>query len=173
MWNALLEFWATNGEFSCDRLILSNKWRIFLRPLNVSPDFAVVIIKACVVLHNFVRERDCCKFEDALTVTVLEDVPDGQSVRGGLTANSVRNTAADYFLTDAGAASWQMSKIWTVEYIKWEKDLSLYELQSAVFNKLRQYSPKAFFWAYPRASKSSWRQIQTSLYAFFVSFLSL
>ena len=61
--------------------ILSNKWRIFQRPLNISPDFAVDIVKACVVLHNFVRERDCYKFEDALTVTGLED--GGQSVRGG------------------------------------------------------------------------------------------
>jgi len=77
--------------------ILSNKWRIFLRPLNVRTDFAVVIVKACVVLRNFVREREGCKSEDALTVTGLEDVPNGQSVRGGLTANSVRNTAADLF----------------------------------------------------------------------------
>jgi hypothetical protein len=69
--------------------ILSNKLRIFQRPLNVIPDFAVVIVKACVVLRNFVRERDGYKFEDALTVTV-------------------RNKAADYFLTGAGAASWQM-----------------------------------------------------------------
>ena len=38
----------------------------------------------------------------------LEDVPDGQSVRGGLTANNVRNKAADCFVTDAGADSWQM-----------------------------------------------------------------
>jgi hypothetical protein len=38
-----------------------------------------------------------------------------------------------------------MSKKWTAEYIKWKKDLSLYELQSAVFNKLWQYSPKAVF----------------------------
>jgi hypothetical protein len=44
-----------------------------------------------------------------LTVTGLEDVPDGQgqSIREGLTANNVRNKAAD-FLTDAGAAFWQM-----------------------------------------------------------------
>jgi len=45
-----------------------------------------------------------------MTVTGLEDVPDGQSVRWGLTANSVRNTVADYFLTDAGAVPWQMLK---------------------------------------------------------------
>ena len=84
-------------------------FRCLIFPLNVSPDFAVDIVKACVVLHNFVRERDGYKFEDALTVTGLEDVPDGQSVRG-LTANSVRNNVADYFLTEAGAAFWQMSK---------------------------------------------------------------
>jgi len=91
--------------------ILSNKWRVFQRPLNVSPDFAVDIVNACVVLHNFVRESIGYKFEDTLTVTGLEDVPDGQSVRGGLTANSVGNKIADYFLTDVGAASWKMSKI--------------------------------------------------------------
>jgi len=90
----------------CAYGILSNKWRIFQRSLNVSPDFAVDIVKACVVLHNFVRERDGYKSEDALRVTGLEDVPDGQSVRGGLTANSVRNKVADYFLKDAEAASW-------------------------------------------------------------------
>jgi hypothetical protein len=95
----------------CAFRILSNKWRIFQRLLNVSPDFAVDIFKACVVLHNFVRKRDGYKFEEALTVTGLEDVLNGQSVRGGLTANSVRNKVADYFLTDAGDVSWQMSKM--------------------------------------------------------------
>jgi hypothetical protein len=98
--------------------ILSNKWEFFQRPLNVSPDFAVDIFKACVVLHNFVHERDGYKFEDASTVTGLECVPEGQAVRGRLTANSVRNKVADYILTDAGAAFWQMSKICTVQHIK-------------------------------------------------------
>jgi hypothetical protein len=84
--------------------ILSNKWGIF-RLLNISPDFAVVIVKACI-LYNFVCERD------ALTVTGVEDVPDGhgQSIREGLTVNNFRNKAADYFLTDAGAAFWQFQK---------------------------------------------------------------
>jgi hypothetical protein len=30
---------------------------------------------------------------------------------GGLTASNIRNKVADYFLTDAGDASWQMSKL--------------------------------------------------------------
>jgi hypothetical protein len=84
--------------------ILSNKWIIFQRPLNVCPDCEVIIVKASV-LHNFVCERDGYKFEDALTVTGLEDIPDGQSVCGELTTYNVRNKVADYFLTDAGAAS--------------------------------------------------------------------
>jgi len=92
----------------CAFEILSYKWSIFQRPLNVSPDFAMGIVKTSVVLHNFVRERDGYKFEDASTMTGLEDVPDGQSVRGEVTANSVRNRVADYFLTDAGAVSWQI-----------------------------------------------------------------
>ena len=59
--------------------ILSNKWRIFHRPLNVSPDIAVDIVKARVVLHiYFFRERVGYKFEDTMTVTGLEHVPDGQ-----------------------------------------------------------------------------------------------
>jgi hypothetical protein len=82
----------------------------FPGPLNVSPDFNYVTDKTSVVLHNFLRERNGCMFEDAFTVTGLEDVPDRRSVRGGLTANNIRNKVADYFLTDAGAASWQMSE---------------------------------------------------------------
>jgi hypothetical protein len=55
---------------------LNNKWRIFPRALNVSPDFAVDIVKACV-LQNFVPEKGGHKFEDAMAVTGLEDVIDG------------------------------------------------------------------------------------------------
>ena len=38
-----------------------------------------------------------------MAVTGLEDVFDEQSVRGELTANSVRNKVADYFRIDDGA----------------------------------------------------------------------
>jgi hypothetical protein len=41
----------------CTFGILSNKWRIFHRPLNVSVEFAEDIVKACTVLHNFLRVR--------------------------------------------------------------------------------------------------------------------
>jgi len=61
----------TRRFVECAFGILSNKRRIFQRPLNVSPDIEVVIVKAIVVLHNFVRERDGYKLEDALAVTGL------------------------------------------------------------------------------------------------------
>jgi len=66
----------------------------------------------------FFRERDGYKFEDAVTVTGLEHVPEAQSVCGGLTTNNVRNKVADYFVTDVGAFPWQMYKIRTVQYVK-------------------------------------------------------
>lgn len=91
--------------------ILSNKWRIFHRPINVDPDFAVDIVKACVVLHNFVRDRDGFMIEDTTTVTGLEDLQGEQSVRGGLSANNVRNILSAYFVSNVGAVPWQMSKI--------------------------------------------------------------
>lgn len=49
--------------------ILSNKWKIFHRPLNGSENFAEDIIKACVILHNFIRLRDenTLTFEDTLS----------------------------------------------------------------------------------------------------------
>ena len=88
--------------------ILSNKWRIFQRPLNAIPGFAVDFVKARVILHNFVRERDNYNFNDAMRVTGLEDVPNGLSVCGELTEDNVRNQVAYYFLTDAGVVAWKM-----------------------------------------------------------------
>jgi hypothetical protein len=56
-----------------------------------------------------------------IEIYLLEDAPDGQSVRGGLSANSARNKVAYYFQTDAGAVPWQMQKIGTPEFIKRNK----------------------------------------------------
>jgi hypothetical protein len=46
--------------------ILGNKWRIFHRPLDVHTGFGIDIVKACCVLHNFVRTRDGTRYEDSL-----------------------------------------------------------------------------------------------------------
>jgi hypothetical protein len=70
----------------------------------------VEIAKASVFLHIFVRDRDGLKFEEAMTVTGLENVPDGQLVLVRLTARRVRNTVADYFLRDADRRVHKMKK---------------------------------------------------------------
>lgn len=59
------------GKVECSFGILSNKWGIFHRAMNVSEETAVAIIKTCCALHNFVHVRNGFKFEDTLTVTGL------------------------------------------------------------------------------------------------------
>lgn len=95
----------------CTFGILSNKWRIFHRAMNVKPDFATEIVKACIILHNFVIVRDGYNTEDALTVTGFEDIPASENVRGGLSANNVRKMMTDYFSTTIGSVKLQYSKI--------------------------------------------------------------
>ncbi|XP_072392399.1 uncharacterized protein [Diabrotica undecimpunctata] len=91
--------------------ILTNKWRVFYRSLNVDPDFAVEIIKACVVLHNFIRDRDGYLPDEIIKVIGLKDLPRGGTGRGGIPANSARNILSKYFLSEVRAVPWQMNKI--------------------------------------------------------------
>ncbi|XP_050535066.1 uncharacterized protein LOC126902086 [Daktulosphaira vitifoliae] len=95
----------------CTFGILSNKWRIFHRPINLEPDFAVTIVKACVILHNFVRDRNGYQVEDTEVIIGLEEVQREHETRGGLPANNIRNVLSDYFASNAGALEWQMLKI--------------------------------------------------------------
>lgn len=63
----------------------------------MEPDFAVIIIKACVILHNFVRDRDGYQVEDTEVIIGLDEVQREQETRGGLAAYNVRNVLSDYF----------------------------------------------------------------------------
>lgn len=98
-------------ECSCS--ILANKWRIFHRPLNVSVDFTIDIVKACCILHYFVRMKDGYKFEDTLTVegfiddTSMSTPSTSSTLQGGPKLNSIRNNFADYFDNDVGKLEWQ------------------------------------------------------------------
>ncbi|CAH1974324.1 unnamed protein product [Acanthoscelides obtectus] len=95
----------------CTFGLLSNKWRILHRAINLEPDFAVIIVKACVVLHNFVRDRDGYQVEDTDVIVGLDELPRERETRGGLPANNVRNILSDYFMSNVGALPWQMLKI--------------------------------------------------------------
>jgi hypothetical protein len=97
----------------CSFGILTNKRKIFHRPLNVSvnSDFAVDITKACIVSHSYVRNRCGYNFEDTVTITGLEGLPHEPTSRGGLAANNIRKVLSDYFMSDTGAVPWQHTKI--------------------------------------------------------------
>ena len=85
----------------CSFGILSNKWRILHRPLNGNLDLALSIVKACCSLHNFTLNRDGYKFEDTLTIEGLQNSRERPEItQGGNTLNVMRNTWADYFISE-------------------------------------------------------------------------
>lgn len=88
----------------CTFGILANKWRIFHTPILVQPDFIDDIVKACCLLHNFVRNRDGIKPEDTETYPFtdthnLGECPHGQGPQ-------TREAFADYFM-GVGAVAFQ------------------------------------------------------------------
>lgn len=89
--------------------VLSNKWRVFHTPLLVEPDFANEIIKACCILHNFVRQRDGINFDDMATSQLVDDL----EVRGTAPRTQglqVRDYFSDYFM-GPGAVPFQYTCI--------------------------------------------------------------
>lgn len=89
--------------------ILANKWRIFHRPLDVTEKTAVQIVKACTVLHNFVRERNGMNFDDSTLdhVNDFDELAPNHHVRGGQSANTIRNQYMDFFMSNSGSVPWQ------------------------------------------------------------------
>lgn len=90
--------------------ILSNKWRIFHKPLNLSRQSTVAVVKACTVLHNVVRERDGYRAEDMVGCT-LQPLPRISTETSTKSGSGIRTCFANYFMSAEGALSWQMTKI--------------------------------------------------------------
>ncbi|XP_023945469.2 uncharacterized protein LOC112051172 [Bicyclus anynana] len=98
----------------CTFGILANKWRIFHRPINVSYDFAIDIVKACCILHNFVINRDELDTPIEMIIDNSELQPLQQGLNVGsqvVSANIIRNEYSDYFTSEVGALSWQLKLI--------------------------------------------------------------
>lgn len=89
--------------------IMVNKWRIFHRPLNVNIDFAENIIKACCVLHNYVRLRDGYRFDHTLYNTSLNSL-NSDTVRPNTRSLNIRDRFAEYFVNE-GQLPWQNKMI--------------------------------------------------------------
>lgn len=110
--------------------ILSNKWSIFHRPMNLTPAHASNVVKACCVLHNFVRKK-----EGKFTIhdDVFGSVADEQEVsvdvgevgeafaslhaaRGNTTnvAKQMRNVLSQFFINQ-GSVPWQNQRVGILE----------------------------------------------------------
>lgn len=76
--------------------ILANKWRIFHTPVLVQPNFIDVIVKACCILHNFVRKREGINYEESELYPCMDVDDFGPFPRGrGL---EIRDYFANYFM---------------------------------------------------------------------------
>lgn len=90
--------------------ILSNKWKIFNKPINGNLDLSILVVKTCCALHNFIRTRDGFNVEDVMTIEGLIEIerdfsrPPNQSIQ-------IRNKLADYFVSDVGSVPWQTNYI--------------------------------------------------------------
>lgn len=91
--------------------ILANKWRIFHRPINVSYDFTIDIIKACCVLLNFVLNRDGAQTFEEMIIDDSLQILHETTLESGTGANIIRNEFCNYFNSNIGGLSWQLTKI--------------------------------------------------------------
>lgn len=56
----------------CSFGILSNDWRILTRAIDLQPDRTIAVVKACCVLHNFVRIKDGFQFDLILYDSLMD-----------------------------------------------------------------------------------------------------
>lgn len=54
--------------------ILSNKWKLFHKPINANLDLSILLVKTCCSLHNYVRARDEFNIRDVMSVTEFIDI---------------------------------------------------------------------------------------------------
>ncbi|CAK1603948.1 unnamed protein product [Parnassius mnemosyne] len=90
----------------CTFGILTNKWRILHRALDVKLTTCDQIIKACCILHNYVRKHDGIRFKDKLYGTELQSLRP-TPVRSRISSIENRQYFAEYFDSPKGSIPWQ------------------------------------------------------------------
>jgi len=93
--------------------ILSNKWKIFHKPINANLNLSILLVKTCCTLHNYVRTRDGLIFEDMMSVEGLFEIEQNSSgfPRAPNQLIQARNKLAEYFVSDIGSVPWQANYI--------------------------------------------------------------
>ncbi|XP_050357371.1 uncharacterized protein LOC126778069 [Nymphalis io] len=74
-------------------------------------EFCKDVVKACCILHNFVRDRDGFTFEDTLTINGLENIATIPNEGDSLSGPIIRENFSDYFSSSEGSVSWQLDCI--------------------------------------------------------------
>ena len=114
--------------------ILANRFRVFMTPMNLSPEKVEIITLACCVLHNFLRTKvtslqvymppGSVDMEDPDTHTIHQGewhsgpqpaglLPLAQqgSNRHSNTAGHLRDSLSQYFVSDHGSVPWQWNMV--------------------------------------------------------------
>ncbi|XP_069618718.1 uncharacterized protein [Ranitomeya imitator] len=91
---------------NCTFGILSSKWRVFLRALQLDVNVVESIIKACCILHNYLRLHEAVDVKE--TMPSMERVTERVNEMPDMSALQVRDMFADYFMSPEGAVPWQI-----------------------------------------------------------------
>ena len=97
--------------------ILSNRFRVLHTPIKLLPDTASDVVLSACILHNFLRrevgenyirlsEEDEQRI-DNLSEGAISNLRIDQRRNSTNKAKDIRDTLADYFVSDAGSVEWQ------------------------------------------------------------------
>ena len=100
--------------------IMSARFRVFWQPICIEPTKVDAVVKACVVLHNFLRSnvvstsgtQESEQTESNYSRThALRNLP-RTGRRNSSDAMRVRQQLTEYFVSPAGAIPWQKNVVW-------------------------------------------------------------
>ncbi|KAM4030894.1 uncharacterized protein ACNLHF_018476 [Anomaloglossus baeobatrachus] len=86
--------------------ILTSKWRVLLTIINIKSHNVDEVVKACVVLHNFLICKEQIAIDDNFAETSLYDYQD-ITFRSTLAVSGMRDGFAEYFISPQGRVEWQ------------------------------------------------------------------
>lgn len=95
--------------------ILSNRFRVFGRPIALAPEKVEVVVMAACCLHNFLLRNVASASNylqpDDLSDCTLQPLSQTSAHHASTKANDVRDQLCSYINSDVGAVSWQMEAI--------------------------------------------------------------
>ncbi|XP_069621426.1 uncharacterized protein [Ranitomeya imitator] len=90
--------------------ILTAKWRVLLTAIKLQTETVDDVVKACVVLHNFVLSKEQVSLEDNVCESTLRDYQN-PTFRSPVAVSRMRDSFADYFMSPAGSVDWQYEMV--------------------------------------------------------------